>query len=133
RDLGDGKETPESIINEMTRLHEQWHNSTNGRITIGFGPMVPWRCSDAFMRQTVALARDWNVSIHIHVAETSSEVEMHQQQTGMRHIEWLNTLGALAPNVQLVHSVWVNDIELDLIAKSGAVVIHCPVSNMYLA
>ena len=39
----------------------------------------------------------------------------------------------LGPDVQLVHSVWLDDGEIDLIAASGAVVVHCPVSNMYLA
>jgi 5-methylthioadenosine/S-adenosylhomocysteine deaminase len=29
--------------------------------------------------------------------------------------------------------VWVNEHELELIADSGATVVHCPVSNMYLA
>lgn len=51
----------------------------------------------------------------------------------MRHVEWLESLGALGPDVQLAHSVWLDDGELDLIASSGSVVVHCPVSNMYLA
>jgi len=133
RDLGDFCESPETIIEEMTRLHERWHLSADGRITIGFGPKAPWRCSDATMRRTIALARDWGVPTHIHVAETRDEIEMLQKRNGMRHIEWLSTLDALGSDVQLVHCVWVDDAELDLIAASGSTVIHCPVSNMYLA
>ncbi|MCA2002484.1 MAG: amidohydrolase family protein, partial [Chloroflexi bacterium] len=44
-----------------------------------------------------------------------------------------NELGALGPSTQLVHSVWLTDEELELIAKHKSVVVHCPVSNMYLA
>jgi 5-methylthioadenosine/S-adenosylhomocysteine deaminase len=35
--------------------------------------------------------------------------------------------------MQLVHCVHISDAEQALIADSGAVVIHCPTSNMYLA
>jgi 5-methylthioadenosine/S-adenosylhomocysteine deaminase len=45
----------------------------------------------------------------------------------------MESLGVLDSSVQLVHSVWLNDEELDMIARHGAIVVHCPVSNMYLA
>ena len=85
------------------------------------------------MRRTYDLAQRWGVGTHIHVAETRREIEMSLETTGLRHIEWLADLGVLGPDLQLVHSVWLDDGELDLIAGSGAVVVHCPVSNMYLA
>jgi len=132
-DLGDAAETPESIITQMRGLREQWHGQAGGRISVSFGPMVPWRCSDEMMRRTVALAREWGLATHIHVAEARDEIKMMQQRNGLRHIEWLDSLGLLGPDIQLVHCVQVNQAELDLIAASGATVVHCPVSNMYLA
>jgi 5-methylthioadenosine/S-adenosylhomocysteine deaminase len=132
-DLGDGAEPPATIIDEMTRLYQTWHLSAQERITVSFGPMVPWRCSDQTMRRTVALALAWGVSTHIHVAEAWDEIELMRQRNGLRHIEWLDSLGVLGPDLQLVHCVHVDDRELDLIAASGASVVHCPVSNMYLA
>nr|HMQ56228.1 amidohydrolase family protein [Anaerolineae bacterium] len=61
------------------------------------------------------------------------EIELMQQRNGLRHIEWLESLGLLGPDLQLVHCVHVTEPELDLIAARGATIIHCPVSNMYLA
>ncbi|MFN2168703.1 MAG: amidohydrolase family protein [Anaerolineae bacterium] len=132
-DIGDAGEAPEAILQAMTSLHERWHGAAGGRITVGFGPLAPWRCSDETMRHTVALARRWGVPTHLHVAEAEDEIEMLRQRTGLRHVEWLHSLDALGPDIQLVHSVWLDDHELDLIAASGAIVVHCPVSNMYLA
>ncbi|MEI8131317.1 MAG: amidohydrolase [Leptolinea sp.] len=126
-------ESPERIISETTRLYESYHGKANGRIRIEFGPLIPWGCSDETMLKTFELAQKWGVGTHIHVAETKVEVEMNLETRGKRHIEWLADLGILNPSVQLVHSVWLNDHELDLIAERQAVVIHCPVSNMYLA
>jgi 5-methylthioadenosine/S-adenosylhomocysteine deaminase len=117
----------------MAKLRERWHGAADGRITVGFGPLAPWRCSDDTMRRTVALARRWGLPTHLHVAETQDEIDMLYQRSGLRHVEWLHALDALGPDVHLVHGVWLDDHELDLIAASNAVVIHCPVSNMYLA
>jgi 5-methylthioadenosine/S-adenosylhomocysteine deaminase len=130
-DVGSGSESPESIISEMARLREQWHGQ--GRLTVAFGPMAAWRCSDDTMRRTVALARQWGLTTHIHVAEAAGEIELMRQRNGLRHIEWLDALGVMGPDLQLVHCVQIDAAEIDLIARSGAAVVHCPTSNMYLA
>ena len=53
--------------------------------------------------------------------------------TGLRHVHWLDRLGLLGPDMQLVHAVWLDDSEIARVAATGTMVIHCPVSNMYLA
>jgi 5-methylthioadenosine/S-adenosylhomocysteine deaminase len=126
-------ETPEYLIAETTRLYETWQGQAGGRVRVEFGPLIPWGCSDETMRRTYALAREWGVGTHIHIAETEAEVEINLEKRGSRHVEWLAGLGALGPDVQLVHSVWLDEGEVELVARHGAVVVHCPVSNMYLA
>jgi 5-methylthioadenosine/S-adenosylhomocysteine deaminase len=126
-------ESPERIVAETRRLYERWHGAANGRIRVEFGPLIPWGCSDETMLRTHALAREWGVGTHIHVAETQEEVATNLEKRGNRHVEWLAELGVLGPDVQLVHSVWLDEGELDLLAEQGGVVVHCPVSNMYLA
>ncbi len=126
-------ETPDQIVAETIRLRQTWHGADKGRIRVEFGPLIPWGCSDDTMLRTDAVSQTWGAGTHIHVAETRTEIDMNMESRGNRHIEWLAELGLLAPGMQLVHSVWLSDEEIDLIADSGAVVVHCPVSNMYLA
>ena len=126
-------ETPERIVGETTRLFETWHNQAAGRVRVEFGPLIPWGCSDETMRRTFDLAQSWGVGTHIHIAETQAEIDINLEKRGSRHVEWLAGLGILGPDVQLVHSVWLDEEEIDLVAQQGAVVVHCPVSNMYLA
>jgi 5-methylthioadenosine/S-adenosylhomocysteine deaminase len=47
-------------------------------------------------------------------------------------VEYLRDLGLLAPNLILAHAVWMTDAEMALLARHGAQVVHCPVSNMKL-
>jgi len=125
--------TQEYILKETERIYKTWHGKGGGRIRFEFGPLIPWGCTDETMLKTYALAKEWGVGTQIHVAETKTEVDMNLESRGNRHIEWLADLGVLGPDVQLVHSVWLDDHELDLVKENGAVIVHCPVSNMYLA
>ncbi len=126
-------ETETQIVKEMTRLREAWHGKHSNRLRLQFGPLIPWGCSDNTMRRTFQLAKEWGMGTHIHVAESKAEVEIDLEKRGKRHIEWMDSLGVLDSSVQLVHSVWLNDEELEMIARHSAIVVHCPVANMYLA
>lgn len=126
-------ESPQQIVAETARLRDRWQERGDGRLRVEFGPLIPWGCSDETMQETYRLSQEWGAGTHIHVAETKAEVDMNLEARGSRHIEWLANVGALGPDLQLVHSVWLSDEEIDLIAQTDAVVVHCPVSNMYLA
>ena len=126
-------ETHEQVIERAWSVREKWHGLNDDRIRIELAPLIPWGCSDEAMTKTIQESRSWGAGTHIHCAETHTEVEMSIDESGMRHVEWLSHLGVLGPDTQLAHSVWLDDNELDLIAHSGSVVVHCPVSNMYLA
>lgn len=126
-------ESPQQIVAETARLRGRWQGRGDGRLRVEFGPLIPWGCSDETMQETYRLSQEWGAGTHIHVAETKAEVDMNLEARGNRHIEWLDRVGALGPDLQLVHSVWLDDREIDLIEQTDAVVVHCPVSNMYLA
>ena len=126
-------ETADQILERTRAVRDRWHGHDGDRIRVELAPLIPWGCSDETMRATADAARSWGGGTHIHCAETREEVEMSLEERGMRHVEWLESLGLLGPDVQLAHSVWLDDGELDLVAKRDAVVVHCPVSNMYLA
>jgi len=111
---------------------ERWHR-TNGTITLAFGPSAQSRCSAESLRKTAEKAAEWHIPIHMHVAETFDEVRVSEGETGMSPIEWLHSLGVLGQEFHAVHCVWVSDHDLDLLAASNTLIVHCPVSNMYLA
>ena len=127
------KETPDRIMTEMERLYQAWHGQAGGRLRVGFGPLIPWGCSEETLRRNYELATSWDTCIHLHTAESQAEVELSLESTGKRHVEWLADLGILGPHMHLVHSVWLSDQEIELVAESGSIVVHNPVCNMTIA
>jgi 5-methylthioadenosine/S-adenosylhomocysteine deaminase len=138
-DRGANAEAPQSILEDLERLFEMTNverRMTNdirhSTLDIASGPLTPWRCSAETLRQTHELARRYGGATHIHVSEARDEVEMTLKETGLRPVAWLDALGVLGPDTQIVHAVWVDEAEIELLAQRRALVVHCPVSNAVL-
>ena len=52
---------------------------------------------------------------------------------GLPNVKFLDKIGALGKRTHLAHAVYVDEEEIELIKKKGAMVVHNPVANMYLA
>lgn len=129
-DRGSNAEAPDEIIADIKRLFSQVENDE--KIKIASGPLTTWRCSAETMEKTHQLALSHDSFSHIHLSENRAEVEMTVAETGLRPVDWLADMGLLDANFQIVHAVWVDSDEIDLLAQHQAPVIHCPVSNAVL-
>jgi 5-methylthioadenosine/S-adenosylhomocysteine deaminase len=114
----------------MERLYEKWRDLD--RLKIANGPIALWRCSAETLHRTHELAQESGSFTHVHVSENREELKISVDETGKRPVEWLASIGLLGPDTQVVHAVWVDKSEIDLLAQSDAQVIHCPVSNAIL-
>jgi 5-methylthioadenosine/S-adenosylhomocysteine deaminase len=74
-----------------------------------------------------------DVPLHIHVHETEEEIERSIAEHGVRPLERLRRLGLLGPGLISVHSVHLTPEEIDVLARHGSSVVHCPSSNLKLA
>ncbi|NPV77778.1 MAG: amidohydrolase [Anaerolineae bacterium] len=132
-DKGVNSEDATAILDEM----EEWFALTRDSADLpsrpflhfASGPATPWRCSADCLQKTHDLAVKNGSFTHIHVAETRDEIQMSLDEYGLTPIRWLDTLGILGPQSQIVHAVWVDEGEIELLARRGALVVHCPVSN----
>lgn len=93
----------------------------------------PYTCSPKTLAAAKMAANELGVLFQIHVAETKQESSMIEGLNGRSVIEYLDELGILDENTLLVHSVWVDERDIGIIAGGKAAVSHCPESNMKLA
>src|SRR5207247_2410817 len=71
--------------------------------------------------------------IHLHLHETLEEIQGSVAQAGARPMARMEALGVLGPRLIGVHCVHLEDREIELLARHGASVAHCPSSNLKLA
>jgi 5-methylthioadenosine/S-adenosylhomocysteine deaminase len=129
-DRGNNPESGDAILDEL----EGWYGmqQPDSKVTFASGPLTPWRASGELIQKTHAQALRYGSFSHIHVSETLAEVEMTVEETGVRPVTWLDQLGILDEHVHIVHAVWVDEAEIELLKERNALVVHCPVSNAVL-
>ncbi|MGE0383853.1 MAG: TRZ/ATZ family hydrolase [Gammaproteobacteria bacterium] len=102
-------------------------------ISTAFAPHAPYTVDDAALERVRILADELDVPIVTHVHETAQEIADAIAATGARPLRRLQGLGLLSPRLCAVHMTQVCDADLDLLARYGCSVVHCPESNMKLA
>jgi 5-methylthioadenosine/S-adenosylhomocysteine deaminase len=79
------------------------------------------------------MAEKYHVPLHIHLSETKWEVSEVKVRYNKKPVEYLESLGFLDSNVLAAHCIWVEDSEIELLAKRKVGVSHCMESNLKLA
>ena len=88
--------------------------------------------STDMIKAGVALAEDWDTPCHTHLAEESYQRSEAIEKWGVGPAEHLYQIGGLNERTVLVHAIWLEHREIEIIAATGASIAHCPASNMFL-
>ncbi|MGZ5078684.1 MAG: TRZ/ATZ family hydrolase [Usitatibacter sp.] len=102
-------------------------------LSFSLAPHAPYTVADETLKRIAVLAEELDVPIHTHVHETLAEIGQGIAQHGVRPLERLRRLGIVGPRLIAVHCVHLEQAELDLMAREGVSVAHCPSSNLKLA
>ena len=101
-------------------------------ISTHFAPHAPYSVSDATLARVRRLADELDLPVAMHLHETAWEVEQSVQAHGRRPLARLAALGLASPQLVAIHMTQASAEDLDLLAESGASVVHCPESNLKL-
>ena len=102
-------------------------------VTPAVGPHAAYTATPELLRAAAQLAVEYDVPLHIHVSETSLEVENSRSQTDMSVVPWLDKHNVLDARVIAAHCVHLDDGEMHMLRKHDVGVAHCPSSNLKLA
>lgn len=127
-------EDEKAILADTQRLIETWHDpARHAMLRIVVAPCSPFSVSRDLMREAAELARAFNVSLHTHLAENDNDIAYSREKFGMTPAEYAESLGWVGPDVWHAHCVKLDAAGIDLFARTGTGVAHCPGSNMRLA
>ncbi|MBN8509208.1 MAG: 8-oxoguanine deaminase [Burkholderiales bacterium] len=123
-----------AILADAQRLIDAWHNPHRHAMTrIVVAPCSPFSVSRGLMRDAALLAREKGVSLHTHLAENDNDIAYTREKFGCTPAEYAEQLGWVGPDVWHAHCVKLDAAGIDLFARTGTGIAHCPGSNMRLA
>ena len=121
----------QDYLNKGLMLRDELRNEP--RIRFCFAPHAPYTVSDKSLRQIATYADELDLPVHMHIHETRDEIEQSLKNHGKRPLHRLAELGLLSPGLIAVHAIHLERNEIDLLARHGCHVAHCPSSNLKLA
>jgi len=125
-------QTEQQILDDSERLIKRYHQKDD-LIEIALAPCSPFSVTQELMIETAKLAKQYDVNLHTHLAETEDENSFCLKMFGERPVDYLESVGWMHDRTWLAHGIHFNDDEIKRLGAAKVGVCHCPSSNMVLA
>ena len=127
-----GVHDPSDNIKNAVAFIEKW-DGVSSLITPSVFCHSPYTCSEKTLKKAKAASDSKGLLLQIHAAETKSEYIRIQTEQHTTPVKYLDRIGILDENTLIVHGIWLDDDDIEVIAKQRSKVSHNPQSNMKLA
>jgi len=125
----------ELSLRQSAELCERWDGRDDGRLRYAFTPRFAVSCSAEMLRESARLAVATGAYWQTHLAEDRGEIQEVRKlfPDALDYTDVYDRAGGLSPRAILAHAIHLSDREIARLVESGAVVAHCPASNLFLA
>jgi 5-methylthioadenosine/S-adenosylhomocysteine deaminase len=114
-------------------LLHRWHGAADGRLRAAVSCSAPQRVTPEYFQALDELSRPRNLPFYIHVLETKLQRVFGEERLGGRSLlRYIHDTGFLSDRMNIIHGVWLDEEDMDLIAAASAVIAHNPISNLRL-
>jgi cytosine/adenosine deaminase-related metal-dependent hydrolase len=145
--FGPDPEQADSALDGVVRRLGQLTRYTGPRIRLGISPHAPYSVSGLLYGLVSAYAAEQALPMAVHVAESEDETLLLSRGSGgfarswesraiplppppgRSPVAWLDQHGVLGPRTLCIHVVRAGDADLEILARRGAAIAHCPRSN----
>ncbi len=121
----------EESLDASREFIKRWKN--HPLIVPAIAPHAVYTCTPDILHAAAALALEYDVPLHTHIAETNLEVENLRQEQGMPVVPYMKKQGIFEAKVIAAHCVHVDEGEMRTMLHAGTGIAHNPSSNLKLA
>lgn len=131
--VGRDDEVIEAELETAASIVAEHDGRGDGRITTAVMPHAVNTVDPDTLARLADIARDNDVPVHIHCAETADDVETVRDRDGASPVETLAEAGVLDGPAFVAHGVHLDDSALEAMAATDTGIAHCPTANLKLA
>ena len=110
----------------------RWHNAADGRLRCSVSCSAPQRVTIPYFEGLTELSAAHDIPFIVHILETRLQRVLGQEKYGKSLVRYVHDLGMLDERKLVVHAIWIDEHDIDLLAASGCTVAHNPISNLKL-
>jgi cytosine/adenosine deaminase-related metal-dependent hydrolase len=110
----------------------RWHGTDSGRVGCAVSCSAPQRVTTSHLQALCELSAQHDIPHNMHILETRLQRVLGQERFGGSLVRYVHEQGVLDERAMVIHSIWVDQHDIELMASSGCSVAHNPVSNLKL-
>jgi 5-methylthioadenosine/S-adenosylhomocysteine deaminase len=121
------------LLSCYRHLIDRWHDREGGRLRAALSCSAPQRVTPGYFGALDDLSREHQLPIFMHLLETRVQRVFGEERLhGRSLLRYVHDLGLLSDRLNIIHGIWLDEQDLDLIAAAGSLVAHNPISNLRL-
>ncbi|SIR81047.1 8-oxoguanine deaminase [Williamsia sterculiae] len=136
----DGGLPPDSVVQTIDEILSagatavsSWHDpAPDAMVRIALAPCSPFSVSTDLLRESAIQARELDVRLHTHLAESPDENTYCAEHFGMTPLEYMESVDWVGPDVWFAHGIEFADDEIARLSSTATGIAHCPTSNARL-
>jgi 5-methylthioadenosine/S-adenosylhomocysteine deaminase len=110
----------------------RWNGAEDGRLGAAVSCSAPQRVTPDYFGALSGLSKAHDLPFVVHILETKLQRVLGQEKYGKSLVRYAHDLGLLDERMQVVHAIWIDEVDMALLAASRCTVAHNPVCNMKL-
>jgi 5-methylthioadenosine/S-adenosylhomocysteine deaminase len=123
----------DGLLGCYRHLLTRWHGAAGGRLRAAVSCSAPQRVTHDYFQALDDLSRAHDLPFYMHVLETKLQRVFGEERLGGRSlIRYVRDAGLLSERLNIIHGIWLDEQDMDLIAEASAVIAHNPVCNLRL-
>lgn len=110
----------------------RWHGAREGRLRSSLSCSAPHRVSPDYLAALAQLSREHEIPYNMHILETKLQRVFGEEKLGGSLVRYAHDQGVLDERAIVIHAIWIDEADIELLAQSGCSVAHNPVCNLKL-
>ena len=123
-----GPITGEKELNAGLQFVQDWKDR-HALVTPWLAPHASDTVSPEWLRLLREAATRQQVGLHLHLAQSTREREYVLETQGTTCVKYLERIGFLGPDVLAAHCIFIDDDEIDILARTGTRPLYTPMGH----
>jgi cytosine/adenosine deaminase-related metal-dependent hydrolase len=123
----------DGLLGCYQHLLRRWHGQAGDRLRAAVSCSAPQRVTREYFHALDRISGEHQLPFYVHVLETKLQRVLGEEKFDRRSlIRYVHDEGLLSDRLNIIHGIWLDEADMDLIAAAGSVVAHNPISNLRL-
>ena len=126
------RQSAAELLDLYGHLIDRWHGAAGGRLAAAVSCSAPQRVTRDYFAALSELSKRHDLPFNLHVLETKLQRVLGDTKYGKSLVRYVHDLGLLDERMMVIHAIWLDAADIELLAASGCTVAHNPVCNLRL-